>query len=48
MVKNIELCGYLTPTPVQAYTIPAVITGNDVIGIAQTGWLPSFFYLFLY
>ena len=28
---------YLTPTPIQAQTIPTVITGRDVIGIAQTG-----------
>jgi len=40
MVKNIDLCAYKTPTPVQAYTIPAVLTGNDVIAIAQTGMLP--------
>jgi superfamily II DNA/RNA helicase len=28
---------YLTPTPIQAQTIPAVLSGRDVIGIAQTG-----------
>ena len=28
---------YLTPTPIQAQTIPIVISGRDVIGIAQTG-----------
>jgi ATP-dependent RNA helicase RhlE len=28
---------YLTPTPIQAQTIPLAITGRDVIGIAQTG-----------
>lgn len=37
MVDNIDLCGYEVPTPVQAYTIPAVLTGNDVIAVAQTG-----------
>lgn len=37
MVANMDLCGYKTPTPIQAYTIPAVLTGNDVIGVAQTG-----------
>ena len=29
--------GYRVPTPIQAYTIPAVLSGADVIGIAQTG-----------
>ena len=28
---------YLTPTPIQVQTIPTVMTGRDVIGIAQTG-----------
>ena len=29
--------GYRTPTPVQAETIPALMGGRDVLGIAQTG-----------
>jgi ATP-dependent RNA helicase RhlE len=28
---------YITPTPIQAQTIPTVMSGRDVIGIAQTG-----------
>ena len=28
---------YQTPTPIQAQTIPTVMSGRDVIGIAQTG-----------
>jgi superfamily II DNA/RNA helicase len=28
---------YLTPTPIQAQTIPMALTGRDVVGIAQTG-----------
>jgi len=28
---------YVTPTPIQAQTIPIALTGRDVIGIAQTG-----------
>jgi len=28
---------YLTPTPIQAQTIPTVMAGRDAIGITQTG-----------
>jgi ATP-dependent RNA helicase RhlE len=28
---------YVTPTPIQAQTIPLAMTGGDIIGIAQTG-----------
>ena len=28
---------YVTPTPIQAQTVPLVLQGSDVIGIAQTG-----------
>ena len=28
---------YVTPTPIQAQTVPIVLQGRDVIGIAQTG-----------
>nr|KAK5448799.1 hypothetical protein LTR18_001887 [Exophiala xenobiotica] len=37
MLENIALCGYEFSTPIQAYTIPAVNTGHDIIGVAQTG-----------
>lgn len=39
MMGNIERCGYEVPTPIQAYSIPAVLTGNDLIAVAQTGKL---------
>lgn len=37
MLKNVELAGYDTPTPIQRYCLPAIHLGHDVIGIAQTG-----------
>ncbi|MCJ1313536.1 hypothetical protein MMC25_007215 [Agyrium rufum] len=37
MLENIKLCGYRAPTPVQAYCLPAVLQGQDIIAIAQTG-----------
>jgi len=39
MRENIRLCRYDVPTPIQAYSIPAVLTGHDLIAIAQTGKL---------
>jgi len=29
--------GYVTPTPIQAESIPALLAGRDLLGIAQTG-----------
>ncbi|KAL8962385.1 MAG: hypothetical protein Q9193_001199 [Seirophora villosa] len=37
MRKNVKLCGFRVPTPIQAYCLPAVLMNRDVIGIAQTG-----------
>lgn len=37
MLENVKLCRYTIPTPIQSYCIPAVLTGHDVVGIAQTG-----------
>lgn len=34
---NIIAKGYLLPTPIQDQSIPAVLTGKDVVGIANTG-----------
>jgi superfamily II DNA/RNA helicase len=33
----IEATGYTIPTPIQAAAIPVALTGQDVLGIAQTG-----------
>jgi len=35
--KALKAVGYETPTPIQAQTIPLVLDGHDVLGIAQTG-----------
>ncbi|XXH05716.1 PHO85 cyclin-5 [Hypoxylon texense] len=37
MLKNVEMSGYTTPTPIQKYCIPAISMGHDLIAIAQTG-----------
>jgi ATP-dependent RNA helicase RhlE len=34
---GIKAAGYRTPTPIQQQAIPAVLNGQDVVGIAQTG-----------
>ena len=35
--ESLAKIGYLTPTPIQEQTIPLVLEGKDVLGIAQTG-----------
>ncbi|EED13725.1 DEAD/DEAH box RNA helicase, putative [Talaromyces stipitatus ATCC 10500] len=37
MEKNVALCGYQIPTPIQAYAIPTILQGHDLMAIAQTG-----------
>lgn len=34
---GISTAGYSTPTPIQSQTIPAILEGKDVFGLAQTG-----------
>ena len=34
---NIAKKGYITPTPIQDKSIPLVLEGNDIVGIANTG-----------
>ncbi len=35
--KTIKSIGYNTPTPIQAKSIPPLLSGRDLLGIAQTG-----------
>jgi ATP-dependent RNA helicase DDX3X len=37
MLRNTQLAGYLKPTPIQRYTLPAIFEGKDLIACAQTG-----------
>ena len=37
LVRALEAKGYETPTPIQRDSIPIVLTGRDLLGIAQTG-----------
>ncbi len=34
---NISTCGYEHPTPIQEKAIPEVMSGKDILGLAQTG-----------
>ena len=37
IIKQIEVVGYKEPTPIQEKTIPFVLEGKDVLGLAKTG-----------
>lgn len=37
ILKAIEKCGYVTPTPIQSQSIGPVLAGRDILGLAQTG-----------
>jgi ATP-dependent RNA helicase RhlE len=37
ILKALAHEGYTAPTPIQEQAIPIVLTGNDLLGCAQTG-----------
>ena len=37
LLRALNAAQYVTPTPIQAMAIPPLVSGRDVIGLAQTG-----------
>jgi ATP-dependent RNA helicase RhlE len=37
ILENVQILGYVTPTPIQKDSIPSIMAGKDVMGLAQTG-----------
>jgi ATP-dependent RNA helicase RhlE len=37
LLRALSAANYATPTPIQARSIPALLSGRDVLGVAQTG-----------
>jgi ATP-dependent RNA helicase DeaD len=37
LLKTVKYLGFTEPTEIQAATIPALLEGRDIVGIAQTG-----------
>ena len=37
LLQAVQDSGYTTPTPIQSHSIPAILTGKDVMAAAQTG-----------
>ena len=37
ILKALKKEGYTTPTPIQEQSIPVVLKGKDILGLAQTG-----------
>lgn len=37
ILSNIQALGYVSPTPIQEQSIPPILAGKDVMGLAQTG-----------
>ena len=37
LLRALAAANYTTPTPIQAQSIPALLAGRDMIGLAQTG-----------
>ncbi len=45
LISSLDDLGYIQPTPIQEKAFPIIMSGKDVIGIAQTGTGKTFAYL---
>ena len=45
LISALDDLGYVNPTPIQAKAFPIIMSGKDVVGIAQTGTGKTFAYL---
>ncbi len=45
LISSLDDLGYIEPTPIQEKAFPIIMSGKDVIGIAQTGTGKTFAYL---
>lgn len=45
LISSLDDLGYIQPTPIQEMAFPIIMSGKDVIGIAQTGTGKTFAYL---
>ena len=45
LISALDDLGYVNPTPIQAQVFPIVMSGRDIVGIAQTGTGKTFAYL---
>ena len=37
LLETVEGLGYESPSPIQALTIPAALSGRDIVGLSETG-----------
>ncbi|MBM3167551.1 MAG: DEAD/DEAH box helicase, partial [Chloroflexi bacterium] len=37
IMAGVQALGYVTPTPIQLKSIPPIMQGRDILGLAQTG-----------
>ncbi len=44
-LKALNDLGLITPTPIQIKSLPKILSGNDIVGLAQTGTGKTFAYL---